>query len=387
MGLFSGGGTPKYLKKQGKKILGEAWDVYNSTSFNPYEGEAVAPMNNVLSTAINNAATATNPGQGMFDQAVSTAQGAANTAAGYRPQQIQYTNVAPTTVAAAPTVAAPQMVTSQDVQAGSFLDANMDDYMNPYIRNVIDATMSDLNYNREVQRVADRASGAAAGAFTNDPRMQVLTAETTGVFDRTAAGTIADLYRTGYDTASNLAVGDIDRRYNAGVSNADRSLTAQGANQTAANEVALANAKLASEANMKQADINADAALADASGLLDASTKNADMGLAVAKLAADTGLDASQIMAYAGSQAGQQDAAFRKLALDAGLTQQQYDQLLPTFNYEQYVAEQDFPFKKMGLLTGAISSIGNQRSGSSVASGIGDLASGLGNFASGMKQR
>jgi len=251
--LFGGGGgTPKYLKKAGKRIMDTAFSEYDKAGFRPYDDEPpIAAMNNVLSTAINRAGQPM-AGQDAFDAAL--AQGLST--GQFMPTPVEQYNSRPTTVAAAPTMTAAAVqsdpITARDVNAGTILQTDIDAYMNPYLRTVIDATMTDLNRDRARQRVADRAMGAGAGAFTNNPRMQVYNAETTDAYDRNTFRALADLYSGGYDRATALATQDLDRGYNAAVSNADRSMVADKYNLDTATQ----NAAWLQDAATRNQDAN-----------------------------------------------------------------------------------------------------------------------------------
>jgi hypothetical protein len=85
---------------------------------------------------------------------------------------------------------------------------NMQQYMNPYQQQVIDAAMGDMNRQRQMmlQGVGDQAQ--AAGAFGGS-RHGVAEAETNrGAMDAMSR-TIAGLRQQGYDQASGLAMQDI----------------------------------------------------------------------------------------------------------------------------------------------------------------------------------
>ncbi len=121
--------------------------------------------------------------------------------------------------------------TPSDVTPGSLEGMDMSGYMNPYIQDVIDATMNDLNYQYGVQRqgIDDRAT--AQNAFGGD-RWQLQQGVLGGDFLRTKASTLADLYRGGFDTAQNAARFDVGNRLTADTGNADRRAGIWGAGAT-----------------------------------------------------------------------------------------------------------------------------------------------------------
>jgi hypothetical protein len=384
--LFGGGGgTPKYLKKAGKRIMDTAFSEYDKAGFRPYDDEPpIAAMNNVLSTAINRAGQPM-AGQDAFDAAL--AQGLST--GQFMPTPVEQYNSRPTTVAAAPTMTAAAVqsdpITARDVNAGTILQTDIDAYMNPYLRTVIDATMTDLNRDRARQRVADRAMGAGAGAFTNDPRMQVYNAETTDAYDRNTFRALADLYSGGYDRATALATQDLDRGYNAAVSNADRSMVADKYNldtatQNAAwlQDAATRNQDAAMTANITQAELDAARASDDAMLYGDISKLNT-----MAELEANSqGINNIKALGALGSSMATAKSNADQIALAAGAAQQEYDQLLPSFEYGEFIREVDNPYKRMGLLTSGISSIGGQRNASSdgLFNTAGNFMTGLANL-------
>lgn len=78
-------------------------------------------------------------------------------------------------------------------------------YMNPYQQDVIDASMTDLNRQRQMQQMRDLNSATAAKAFGGS-RQGVAQALTNEAYDRTAANTLANLRSQGFSQAQNLAL-------------------------------------------------------------------------------------------------------------------------------------------------------------------------------------
>lgn len=98
--------------------------------------------------------------------------------------------------------------------AGDLL-AGIQKYQNPYQRDVINTTMSDIERQREIQRVADQQSGTAAKAFGGS-RSGVADALTNEASQRTGASTLANLNQQGFNTAAGLAQNDAQRQLQAG---------------------------------------------------------------------------------------------------------------------------------------------------------------------------
>lgn len=118
------------------------------------------------------------------------------------------------------------------VNAGSFLNANVGAYMNPYLDQVANRTMQGVERSRQMAQVNDAAKMTAAKAFGND-RRGLVDAATNEAYDRNAQDALAKLYSGGFDKATDLITSDQDRALNADKFNAGQSLDAQKANQLA----------------------------------------------------------------------------------------------------------------------------------------------------------
>jgi len=121
------------------------------------------------------------------------------------------------------------------VNGGSFLNANMNAYMNPFLQNVAGNTINDMYRARQMQGLDDNNAALRAGAFGGS-RHGVAEAETNRNFYDRLGSTLGNLYAGGYDSASQLAQSDLQR-----------ALAAQQANQSAgltANQQSLSAAQL-----------------------------------------------------------------------------------------------------------------------------------------------
>ena len=84
--------------------------------------------------------------------------------------------------------------------SGSMIDR----YQNPYQRNVIDATMSDLERSRQQAQMSNDDKAIAAHAFGGS-RHGVLGAQTNSEYDRNTAGILGGLNAQGYSQALQTA--------------------------------------------------------------------------------------------------------------------------------------------------------------------------------------
>lgn len=78
-------------------------------------------------------------------------------------------------------------------------------YMNPYQQEVIDASMADLNRQRQMQQMRDLNTATQAKAFGGS-RQGVAQALTNEAYDRTAASTLANLRNQGFTQAQGIAL-------------------------------------------------------------------------------------------------------------------------------------------------------------------------------------
>lgn len=90
----------------------------------------------------------------------------------------------------------------------SLLDINLQQYMNPYIQNVSDLAMQDLQRANMINQQANAQRAAQAGAFGGS-RQGVLEAETNRAYLDTAARTAAGLRSQAFESAMGMAGTDI----------------------------------------------------------------------------------------------------------------------------------------------------------------------------------
>tara|TARA_R100000808_G_scaffold22935_1_gene50309 strand:- start:4203 stop:4997 length:795 start_codon:yes stop_codon:yes gene_type:complete len=84
---------------------------------------------------------------------------------------------------------------------------DIESFQNPYTDQVIDQTLSDLDRARQIRLQSDQDRAIGANAFGGS-RSGILEAETNRNFADQAARTAGNLRRSGFDTASNLAMRD-----------------------------------------------------------------------------------------------------------------------------------------------------------------------------------
>ena len=139
----------------------------------------------------------------------------------------------------------------RDVSAGSFLNQNMQAYMNPYTQAVTEQSLADLERSRHLQQQQTAAQATAARAFGGS-RQGVAEAETNRAYGENAARLLAQQNAAGYEAAQRASEADLARSMQAqqlnqaqDLATTQQSLQLAGqfglANQDAALRAALAN--------------------------------------------------------------------------------------------------------------------------------------------------
>ena len=139
----------------------------------------------------------------------------------------------------------------RDIEAGSFLNQNMQAYMNPYTQAVTEQSLADLERSRQLQQQQTAAQATAARAFGGS-RQGVAEAETNRAYGENAARLLAQQNAAAYQAAQQASEADLARQMQAqqlnqaqDLATTQQSLQLAGqfglANQDAALRAALAN--------------------------------------------------------------------------------------------------------------------------------------------------
>lgn len=120
-----------------------------------------------------------------------------------------------------------QNVGMGNITPGSFLNANMNAYMNPYLQNVAGNTMSDMYRAREIQGLSDNDAAVRAKAFGGS-RHGVAEAETNRNFYDRLGSTLGNIYAGGFQSAAEMANQDMNRDLTAQSTNQANALQAAG---------------------------------------------------------------------------------------------------------------------------------------------------------------
>jgi hypothetical protein len=371
-----GGGTPKWAKK----AMLESFDKTKQVANMPYEaytGDRVAALSPAqqqgIAMAVNTAKN--NVGGAAVNSAINLAQ----QAAAYKPTMVTPGTMTAASLAPVADVSAASVDRGGigNVSAGSFLGGDVSAYMNPYIQQVIETTMGDLNRQRDIQRQADNARAVAAQAFGGS-RQAVVDAQTNEAFNNTMASTLANLYSQGFDRASGLMMQDYDR-----------SLQAQQANQGVDASVASQNASLwqqaalANQANQyNQSYQNALLDQQAVSANFDAAMRAQELNQAAGLSAANLGLNASTQLGAFGKTQQDMALANSQAMLQAGEVQRLVDQAKLDAQYEEFMRKVNYPVQMAQLMQGGGQMMSAAKSGTSqgLLGGLGSLATGLGNM-------
>lgn len=222
-------------------------------------------------------------------------------------------------------------------------------FQNPYTQQVVDATQAQFNNQNAQQQQQVIGNAIGKGAWGGD-RSAVAQAITAGQQQLAQAPVIAGLYSKGYDSASQAAQTAAAQRLQGATSAG--SLGLQGA--TSAGSLGLQGAT--SDTAAKQA------AAAAQLGLFSGQQQ--------------TELGANEANAWLSNQAGSGLAGLGQEALSTGLTnanallstgnaQQALAQQYLNVPYQQYVAEQAYPFQVTGWKANAVEGLGGSAGGTS----------------------
>lgn len=189
--------------------------------FQPYTGEMVAPANPMQNQAF-----------GMFGNIANNNTGAATLNSG---------------IGATQGVAGFQ---PNNVTAGNLPGTDLSGYMNPFQKNVTDATMSDLERQRQIAANSDTQRAQAAGAYggSRSGVAQSLTNEAAG---RTAASTLAGLNFGNFQNAQTAATGDLNRRLSADQGNQNAGIAGAGLRLNAGSQLGAMSGQELNQALMR----------------------------------------------------------------------------------------------------------------------------------------
>jgi len=263
----------------------------------------------------------------------------------------------------------------RDVNANSFLNQNIQDYMNPYTQAVTEQGLTDLERARQLEQLNTSAKATAARSFGGS-RQGVAEAETNRAYGDTAQRFIAQQNAAGYEAAQRASEADLARQMQAqqlnqaqdlattqqslqlagqfGLANQDAALRAALANQGVdvstgqlntqnAQQVALANQAAQNARAAQQASMYQQSGMANASNFLQANLANQGAGLT----ANQQQLNASGQLANIANQGQQMGLTSAQALQQQGLLQQGFSQ-------QQLDAIRNLPLEQQQLINQAL---------------------------------
>jgi hypothetical protein len=275
--------------------------------YQPYGGERVAGFNQAQLQGQNALLGAASDPTAL--NAIRGAQGTVGSLLDYHPaaitppgslgaQTVSAPNIFSPGALSAPSIAAPSAISAQSISASPvaaqrLADTDLSPYFNPYLDQVVNASLADLSYLRDQQRVKDNATATAARAF-GGTRQAVQDSLTSSDYLRNAANTSANLRSAGFNNAQNAALADIAQQTGVHEFNAGQDLAAQTTN--AGNRLS---------ADTFNTSLLADIAKTNAGYRFNADQYNLTNAFNLAKTNADYGFGADQYNAAAGTAADQ----------------------------------------------------------------------------------
>lgn len=184
---------------------------------------------------------------------------------------------------------------ARDVTSKNFTDYDVQKYMNPFIGQVVDTTLSDIDRQRQQAITTGQAAATKAGAFGGS-RHGVADAGTNEAALRTSAAASGQLRSDAYNSATGLITND-----------ANRDLQGQMSNQNADVQTGIANANNATQASMSNQDSRLRAMLANQSTDLASQTTNAGLFADLQRFNASQKTGSSQFNASARNAAAAQN--------------------------------------------------------------------------------
>lgn len=161
----------------------------------------------------------------------------------------------------------------RDVAAGSFLNQNIQQYMNPYTQAVTEQSLADLERSRLLQQQQTAAQATAARAFGGS-RQGVAEAETNRAFGENAARLVAQQNAAAYQAAQQASEADLARQMQAQQLNQAQDLATTQQSLQLAGQFGLANQQAALEAARANQATGLTASQANQDAMLKAALSN-----------------------------------------------------------------------------------------------------------------
>lgn len=243
----------------------------------------------------------------------------------------------------------------RDVAGGSFLDMDIQDYMNPYTQSVIQNTTDEMERGRQIALQHGAAAANAAGSFGGS-RHGVADSLTNAEFFRNQGNMANQMNAQAYNAATGLMGQDLGRGLQASLANQGMDWNVQNLNANLGtqtnqfnasqmNNMALQNAMMQNNVGLANVGNSLQAALANQSAGLQANQQGlGQMGMILNALQG-AGNIGNQI-GLLGLNQGNALTSFGQQGLGsmlaAGNQMQALDQMGRDFDYQQFLEARDW---------------------------------------------
>ena len=350
---------PPELMPYAKKTLGTAEDLAYNQPYQTYGGQRLAGLNPLQQQGISGTAALGPTSQ--IGQASGLAglvgQQAGQVGSSYQPMQYQPTNVSYTDTQA-PQLQQYQMGPAERVGADRFGSQAMQDYMSPYMSGVVAQQKRGAMQDFARQMPGLRASAARSGAL-GGTRESLMRSEA----QRNLQGQLQGIEATGLQNAFQQAQqqfgADRAAQMQASLANQQAGLTTGQQNLAAQLEIQ----QLGAQTGLQSQQLNQAAQLQAQQQALGQNQTAQQLMEQSKQFGANLGMQGyQQQLAAAGSLGGlgmqgyQQQMGIGQAQLGAGAQGQAMDQELLNQQYQDFINQQQFPYKQaefgMGILRG-----------------------------------
>jgi len=239
---------------------------------------------------------------------------------------------------------------SQAAQANM---GNIGQYYNPYQRDVIDATMADLEKGRQgaVQQMGQQAM--AAKAFGGS-RQGVAEALTNQAYGEQAGKTVSQMRAQGFDTAANLMQQDVARQQQTGLSNQAARNQMSQFNAGNMQQAGLSNMGALNQAGQFGANAMNTASLSNQSAMNQMNQYNAGLGQQAQLANQAAGMQGAQFRMGAAQQLGQMGQAQTAGQYQGGQAMMGLGQARQGQEQQRMDAQRNLNLERLGLMQGAL---------------------------------
>jgi len=322
--------------------------------------------------AMQNISQFANPNSEGFN-ALRGAYGVANTAANYSPNQVSAGQAnaanlgrstirdvasrdvtgAAVTQEALGAIAPQARANIRDVNAGSFLNQNIQAYMNPYTKAVTEQSLADLERSRQLQQQQTAAQATAAKAFGGS-RQGVAEAETNRAYGENAARLLAQQNAAGYEAAQRASEADLARSMQAQQLNQAQDLATTQQSLQLAGQFGLANQDAALRAALANQGIDLSVGQLNTQNQQQANLANQDAALRASLANQGAGLTANQQRIAAANQMTNTGTAFTSSGIAANQALADQGLLRQGFSQQQLDAIRNLPLEQQQILNQAL---------------------------------